>query len=429
MTTTVNMETPQFKFGSFSPKAKDFIKHSDAFINIEYGAVRSSKTISMSIRWIEYISHSPHREFLMTARTRDTLERNVITDLIKMLGNSIPIKFDKFNGKLTIGSNLIWCIGLNDEGSVDKVAGMTVGGWYADEVTRCPKSAIEMAISRCSLPDAKIFWNCNPDSPYHYIYTDYVDNTELLESGDVKVWHFLLDDNPNLTKEYKEHLKRVNSKSEVFYKRNILGEWVIAEGAIYDHFVESENTFTEYNLKDYDELILGCDYGVSTVCVFGVMGVWKNQNGNYYDLLDEWYYDAQSKGISKSDNEYLQEMKRLQDKYNIRTCYLPHDAKSLKTAAEKNHSIKMKLNTYKPDTYGDIETIQNLIATNHFRIHTSCKNSITQAQTYSWDTKAQSRGEDKPLKINDHCPDMWRGPIIGPMREGNKTAGVGVIRI
>ena len=34
-------------------------------------------------------------------------------------------------------------------------------------------------------------------------------------------------------------------------------------------------------------------------------------------------------------------------------------------------------------------------------------------QTYAWDPKAQSRGEDKPLKVNDHCPDMWRAAILG----------------
>lgn len=418
---------PQFKFGRFSSKAKDFIANSDSFINIEYGAVRSSKTLNMTVRFIEYISHSPHKQFLISGKTRDTIERNVVNDLIKILeDNRISVKYDKFKGKMQIADNTIWCIGFVDEGATDKIAGMTVGGWYADEVTRCPKNTVEMAISRCSLPGSKIFWNCNPDSPYHYIYTDYVDNQELINAGDVKVWHFLLEDNLTLTTEYKEHLKRVNRKSDVFYKRNILGEWVIAEGAIYDHFTEADNTFNEtINKEDYDEIILGCDYGVSTVCVFGVMGIKKHPKGNTYYLLEEWYYDAQDYGISKSDSEYLEEMIRLQNKYQIYDCYLPHDAKSLKTAAEKDKQIKMGINTYMPDTYGDIETIQDLITNNRFKIHTSCKNSITQAQTYCWDLKAQAKGEDKPLKVNDHCPDMWRGAILGKQKAAK--SGIGVV--
>ena len=74
----------------------------------------------------------------------------------------------------------------------------------------------------------------------------------------------------------------------------------------------------------------------------------------------------------------------------------------------------MKVETYAPNTYEDITAIQNLIANRKFKIHVSCINSINQAQSYAWDKKAQQRGEDKPLKIDDHCPDMWRGGIFGP---------------
>ncbi len=52
-----------------------------------------------------------------------------------------------------------------------------------------------------------------------------------------------------------------------------------------------------------------------------------------------------------------------------------------------------------------------------FLIHESCKNSISQIQSYAWDRRAQERGEDKPLKINDHCPDMWRGAILGSRKK------------
>lgn len=80
----------------------------------------------------------------------------------------------------------------------------------------------------------------------------------------------------------------------------------------------------------------------------------------------------------------------------------------------------MTIKTYTPNTYGDIEVIQNLIGERRFKIHESCTHSIIQAQTYSWDKKAQQRGEDTPLKVNDHCPDMWRGGILGPRNTGKK---------
>ena len=82
----------------------------------------------------------------------------------------------------------------------------------------------------------------------------------------------------------------------------------------------------------------------------------------------------------------------------------------------------MNVQTYAPNTYEDIKTIQNLIANRQFKIHSSCKNSISQAQSYAWDKRAQQRGEDKPLKIDDHCPDMWRGGLFGSRlsRNGQK---------
>ena len=422
---TKKQKTKEFQWGHFSPKSIDFIENSNAFINIAHGAVRSSKTITCDVRWLYFLGESPNDEFLMTGKTWKTLERNILRPIMEMLEGNIPYKYDRYEGTLTIEDKTCWLMGLNDEGVTDRIKGMTVGGWYADEITTSPKSAVEMAITRCSLPESKIFWTTNPDTPYHYIYTDYINNQKLLDAGDVKVWQFLLTDNYNLPSNYVEQLKRIHSKSQTHYKRNILGQWVIAEGAIYDHFSETQHVFTNTEKIKYDSVIMGCDYGVSTVCVFGAMGIQKNPKGNHYYLLEEWYYDAKETGISKSDSEYITEMLKLQNKYQIQECYLPHDAKSLKTAAEKTPEIHMNIHTYTPDTYGDIETIQNLIRNNQFHIHESCTNSIMQAQTYCWDAKAQTRGEDKPLKENDHCPDMWRGPILGPMK--TPTAQVGVV--
>lgn len=411
-----------FELGEFSQKAKDFMYRSDAFINIAHGSVRSGKTIAATLRFLTFLGSSPYQEFMISGKTRDTIERNVIRDLIKMIDGRVPYKYRKFDNYIEIEDKKVWLIGFSDEGATEKVRGMTIGGWYADEITSASKSTVEMAITRCSLDDAQMFWTMNPESPYHYIYTDYITNQELLNTGTVKVWHFTLDDNLHLSKRYIEELKRVNRKSQVSYKRNILGEWVIAEGAIYDSFNTDKHVIS-YDPK-CNELNICCDYGVSTVTTFGVMGYIKNPKGNRYYLLDETYYDAQEKGVAQSDSDRVNTIVMLQDKYNLghkNTVYLPHDAASLKAECKKDKRIRMKIRTYRPDTYEDILKIQNLFNNDQFFIHERCKNSITQAQTYSWDIKAQQRGEDKPLKINDHCPDMWRGGLFGPRLNRRKV--------
>ena len=411
-----------FHYGKWGPTAIKFLENSTSWINICHGSVRSGKTIACNARWLLFLLQSNSTEFLISGKTSQSLRRNVIKPLIQMMNtDNIPYEYRKHDGELEIKDKLCYCMGFNDEKAVDVIAGMSVGGWYADEISRCPQSAVEMAISRCSDEGARMFWNTNPDSPYHYIYTNYISNKNLVESGSVKVFKFLLEDNPNLPQKYVEELKRVNMKSDVFYKRNILGQWVIAEGAIYDQFVESENTFT--NRPELHEINICCDYGVSTVTTFGVMGIQKNETlGNSYYLLEETYYDAEEQGVTQSDSQRVEDILYLQDKYelnNDNTLFLPHDAASLKSACEQDPRILMNVETYAPNTYEDITTIQDLIKNRRFKIHTSCKHSISQAQTYSWDKKAQQRGEDKPLKIDDHCPDMWRGGILGPRDNGS----------
>ena len=412
-----NSRIKPFQYGLFSKKALDFLDNSNAFVNISHGSVRSSKTITTNVRWLEFIGNRPHDKFLLTGKTRDTIERNVIEDLIKMIHGKLHYNYDKYDGFLDIGDKRTYIVGFNDEGATARIQGMTVAGWYADEIATAPESAVKMAMSRCSLKGAQMFWTMNPDSPYHYIYTDYIKNQELKDKGVVKVWHYTLDDNPNLSEEYVEQLKLLYSNSQLQYKRYILGQWVIAEGAIYDQFVESENTFTDLP-EQIHEMNICCDYGVSTVTTFGVMGIHKDELlGNSYYLLEETYYDAEEQGVTQSDSQRVDDIVTLQNKYklnNNNTLFLPHDAASLKSACEQDARIVMNVETYAPNTYEDITTIQNLIATRRFKIHTSCKHSISQAQTYSWDKKAQQRGEDKPLKIDDHCPDMWRGGILGP---------------
>ena len=419
--TNANLNT--FKLGAFSPKAQSFIFDSDAFINIAHGSVRSGKTIAATFAFLIFVLKSDYPEFMISGKTRDTIERNVIRDLIKMVDGQCYWKYRKFDNYIEIANKRIWLVGFSDEGATEKVRGMTVGGWYADELTSASKSTVEMAITRCSVDGAKMFWTMNPESPYHFIYTDYITNQELLDSGTVKTWHFNLEDNLHLSPKYVEELKRVNRKSKVNYKRNILGQWVIAEGIIYDTFDEDVHVYDDH--VEVDEINICCDYGVSTVTTFGVMGIKKDvKQGNSYYLMEETYYDAQQKGVAQSDSDRVEDILRLQTKWGLgrkNTLYLPHDAASLKAQCRKDKRIRMKVRTYAPNTFRDINQIQDLFNDNRFHIHRSCKNSITQAQTYCWDTKAQQRGEDKPLKVDDHCPDMWRGGIFGPRHNRRKV--------
>jgi PBSX family phage terminase large subunit len=418
------MGRDKFEYGYLSDKAYDFFINSNAFINIAHGSVRSSKTITASMRFIQYVITSPHKKFLITGKTRDTIKRNVIDDMLMMLEDEVDYTYHQFDGILKLADNTVYIVGLSDEGATSRVQGLTIGGWYGDEVAVCPESAVKMCISRCSLPDSKIFWTLNPDTPYNYLYKEYITNDSLKEKGIVKVWHFTLDDNIHLTEEYKNNLKELYSASEVLYKRYILGLWVIAEGIIYSGFNIKENVFREVPER-IDEINISSDYGVSHATVFSVIGIQYNETGNKYYLLEESYHSGDESGIYQTDSERVEDILRLQNKYNPRTLFLSHDASSLMVECQKDSRITMELIKYSPDVYEDINTINNLFKQNRFLIHESCVNTIQQLQTYAWNAKAAARGKEEPLKLDDDCVDAFRGGICGVMKR--KTANAAII--
>ena len=55
-----------------------------------------------------------------------------------------------------------------------------------------------------------------------------------------------------------------------------------------------------------------------------------------------------------------------------------------------------------------IRFVSKELSNENLLIDKYCKNLIKELGTYSWDEKAQKRGEDKPLKQNDHAADALR---------------------
>lgn len=414
-----------FEYKKFGANALDFIANSNARINIEEGAIRSSKTINATIAFLRFISKSTHDEFLQSGNTRASLYRNVLKDELAMLeGMGIEHDHRPGDGYLQIEDRTIWLLGYHNESVIKVIRGMTIGGWYADEIVTYPKVTVEETLDRLSLEDARSYWTMNPDSPHHYINKEYITNRALLDAGDVKHWHFVLRDNQNLPESYIQFLERRYPPGTLNHKRKILGLWVIAEGAIYDRFVEAHHTFTKKPFPSYDYYVITTDEGLGNVTVFGLFGIKRMSDGNHYHLLDEVYWDvAQHQGRQLTayelihgdeGNHFPGALNLIQDR-PLHAFFTPHDAATLRAELKKlfHQGKPLPVQTYMPNVKEDIQEIQKLIVQERFKISKKCTDSIAQIQTYAWDPKAQARGEDKPLKINDHCPDMWRAAIMG----------------
>ena len=64
-----------------------------------------------------------------------------------------------------------------------------------------------------------------------------------------------------------------------------------------------------------------------------------------------------------------------------------------------------------------IRSFSSLLAADRLRVHPSCEVLIGEMQGYVWDKKAQERGEDKPLKKNDHGCDATRYGVMALSHE------------
>lgn len=105
---------------------------------------------------------------------------------------------------------------------------MTLSGVMFDEAALLVRSFVEQALARCSVEGSKFWFNCNPEFPKHWFYTEWI---QKRKEKNALYLHFTMQDNPSLS---KEMIKRYESLySGAFYERFVLGKWVAAEGLVY----------------------------------------------------------------------------------------------------------------------------------------------------------------------------------------------------
>lgn len=402
-----------------SSKQKQALKEGTKRINLFEGCVRSGKTFVANTLFLEQMYSVPYDKFLLTGKTKDTLKRNVTEDLIKIIGAS-KCEYNAHMGELKykVGNEnrTVYCVGALDERSVGRIQGGTFGSWYADERVTHPENFCEMARTRLSVPSSRIFWTCNPDSPYHPVYKNYIEKRDTRD--DLCHIHFDIEDNPSLTEEYKDELK--NTFTGIFYRRMILGEWVLAEGIIYDSF--GYQHIIDYS-PEIKKFFISIDYGTASVTVFLLFGL--GVDGKVY-VLKEWYHDAEASRYQMTDPELVQALRKFisfnnLDENDIWRIFPDPSASSF--IIELKHA-GFPVYAADNDVLSGIRTVSSGFYKNNLLIHKSCETLISEiSNSYVWDDKAKKRGEDSPLKRNDHRSDTLRyGYYTYKLNEGASTS-------
>lgn len=394
-------------------KQKRFIFNAKSRLNLLTGAVRSSKSVAANLWFLNFMSSRAPKDgnFVFTGYSNTTIFRNVIYPMQQLVGPDLKYRSSN-DPHCMLWGRRIDCVGFKDISAIGKIQGAEFAGGLHDELPRHNHEAWKMLDTRFSIEGAERAGTANPEGPYHWA-------KELIDNEERDIWHdtFTLDDNPHLPPDYVEDLKK--SYTGAFYKRNILGIWCQAEGAIYD-FYEDEYPYviTDEQTPEADYYVLGIDHGFKNPFAAGLVGVRKSNKGELKAWLHrEYYYDGRKEMRMKTDDEYFNDLVEFIKPVNkpILGAYIDPSATSLISVIEDK---RYKGVPFPPVMETDnsvldgISTVGRMWKGGMFAVNKSCVNTRKEAPSYVWDEKAQLRGEDKPLKENDHCMD---GPVRYPL--------------
>lgn len=369
------------------------------------GAIRAGKTVFMQLSFVDWAMREfNNQRFAICGKTVDSTVKNIIMPYISL--NYAKEKYSlqwRRTDKLLIvkqgnKENIFEVFGGKDESSFALIQGRTLAGVLVDEVALQPKSFVEQACARCSVDGSKFWFNCNPGSPQHWFYKEWLCNLKQHNAYHI---HFLLEDNPSLSEHIINRYKSMYTG--VFYNRYILGQWCVAEGLVYN--------FGEENITDEipanGEYYVSIDYG--TLNPFSA-GLWCVL-GNKAVRIKEYYYNGRERQKQLTDEEYADAIENLitykdeqgnAKKYDIKRIVIDPSAASFKATLKKRG---FKIRDAKNDVLDGIRKTAEYLRQGNVKIHRSCVDSITEFGLYRWDNKST---EDKVVKENDHAMDEIR---------------------
>lgn len=362
------------------------------------GAVRSGKTLCMSLSFICWAFYTfSNTSFALCGKTIASLRRNVITPLLPILSElGFRCDFKISRNYLEISKeklvNRFYLFGGRDESSASLIQGMTLGGVMLDEVALMPRSFVEQALARCSLENAKYFFNCNPEHPYHWFYQEWI---KKHREKNMLYLHFTMEDNPSLSDAVKNRYKSLYSGA--FYERFVEGKWVTADGLVYPMFDHSRHIKRQEG--SISEYYLSCDYG--TVNPFS-LGLWGKGSGGWY-RIDEYYHSSRDKGVQLTDEEYYTALEKLAGERNIKALIIdPSAASFIQTVKRHNRYRVIKADN---DVLAGINRVCQALKNDEIFISPACIDTIREFSVYRWDNSLK---RDAPKKENDHAMDDIR---------------------
>ena len=361
------------------------------------GAIRSGKTLSMVTGFFLWsMTCFDGCCFGLCGRTIGALRRNIICNLPAWLGDLVQIRESRSENKLVVTDgagrcNTYYLFGGQDESAYKVIQGITLAGVLLDEAALMPRSFVEQACARCSVSGSKLWFNCNPEGPEHWLYKEWI---QKAKQKNLLHLHFTMADNPGLDPAIRARYEAMYTG--VFYQRYILGQWCMAEGLVYDF--QPERHITK-DIPQRGRYYISVDYGTRNP--FSA-GLWCVAEGRAVRIR-EFYHSGRDSGKMLTDEEYYRELESLAGDLPVEFVVVDPSAASF-IATIRAHG-RFSVRKARNEVLGGIRLVAEMLREGQLQFAPCCKDAIREFSLYRWEEDGQT---DRVLKENDHAMDDIR---------------------
>lgn len=420
-------KTIPYRFGD---KHKEYIRNSSGcFMNVAEGAVRAGKTVDNVYAFCHELKSTSDKIHLASASTLGNAK------LILGSCNGFGIenyfrgqcRWGKYKGNEALiikgkdteyHERIVIFTGAALSNSWTKIRGNSYGMWIATEINLHDKHFVDEALNRSiAAKKRKVWWDLNPGSPKHWIYTVYI-NKYQKDAADGKFLggynyeHFTIDDNITVTEQRKLEIKSQYDHSSVRYKRDILGLRIPADGLIFTCFANDQERYIvdKVDKSKITAIHIGIDFGgnksKTTFVATAFMEGFKR-----LVVIDDYKVEGGKGDIRPVDiyKAFIAFVKRLYSRFNpilIKIAWADNEAQALinglRTACRNARLMVRIADCYKAAVNDRISTLDTLMAQGRFFVMRHCKNVIESLSEQLWDSKV----EDKDVRLDDGTCDI-----------------------
>ena len=176
----------------------------------------------------------------------------------------------------------------------------------------------------------------------------------------------------------------------------------MSEGLIYDMFDPSANVYKQAppSMQHVSQRIIACDYGTTNPCVF--LDIYDD--GETIRVEREYRWDSRKEHRQKTDQEYADDFLKFMGNSWCTVLVDPSAASFIVALRQRGVYVREADN----DVLDGIRRVGVLIGSRRLLVNEQCAGLIDELGTYLWDDKAALRGEERPVKQQDHGPDALR---------------------